>query len=125
MLFDEQTHELVPDDKYEDNGDWHVEVTKYGVFRVRPDGRRFKVVSSTNPLEGINPVNPSHYETKSMRCKDIINVMVEGLTPREAVDMANIIKYLYRFKYKDGMKDLKKAAEYLTFLMEDTEIKGE
>lgn len=80
----------------------------------------FKTAEDVNKF--FNPVNPSHYETKSMRCKDIIKVMVEGLTPQEAVDMANIIKYLYRFKYKDGMKDLKKADEYLTFLMEDTEV---
>ena len=73
-----------------------------------------------------NPISPDHYETKSMRCRDIIKVMVEGLTPMEAVDMANIVKYLYRFKNKDGIKDLKKVAEYAKFLIEDTDVdKGE
>ncbi len=74
----------------------------------------------------MNPADPQHYKTKSMECREVIKVMVEGLTPMEAVDMANIVKYLYRFKHKDGMKDLKKVAEYAKFLIEDTDVdKGE
>lgn len=71
-----------------------------------------------------NPVphsvkSPSHYKTKSMECREIIRVMVEGLEPMEAVDVANIVKYLYRFKDKGGAGDLEKVIEYTEFLKED------
>jgi hypothetical protein len=38
---------------------------------------------------------------------------VEGLTPQEAVCVANVIKYTWRFKRKNGKQDLKKAQWYL------------
>ena len=73
----------------------------------------------------MNPADPQHYKTKSMECREVIKVMVQGLNPMEAVDVANIIKYIYRFKDKDGIKDLKKVAEYAKFLIEDTDVEGE
>lgn len=37
----------------------------------------------------------------------------------------NIIKYVCRYKYKDGMKDLKKALDYLERLIKNEEEKAE
>jgi len=54
---------------------------------------------------------PSHY-TKGIETMDYINSwdmsFMEG----------NIIKYVTRYKYKNGLEDLKKAHEYLTRLIE-------
>lgn len=36
---------------------------------------------------------------------------------------ANIVKYIWRYKDKEGVKDLKKAQQYLTWLIEDYENK--
>jgi len=54
---------------------------------------------------------PAHY-TKGIETMDYINSwdmsFMEG----------NIIKYVTRYKYKNGLEDLKKAHEYLTRLIE-------
>lgn len=36
----------------------------------------------------------------------------------EAVDTANILKYMLRWKYKNGLEDLKKAQWYLNHLID-------
>lgn len=68
-----------------------------------------------------NHINPDHYQSKSMECRDLISVMVEGLDGVEAYYMGNIIKYLYRYTNKGGSEDLKKAGKYLEFLTQDYE----
>lgn len=69
----------------------------------------------------INKVNPDHYQKKSMECKDLISVMLEGLDGAEAYYMGNILKYLYRYKDKGGAEDLRKARQYLEFLIDEYE----
>lgn len=61
---------------------------------------------------------PSHYTSKSMECIEMIDIMVEALPPQDAVRMANIIKYLYRYTGKNGVQDLQKAQKYLSMLIE-------
>lgn len=69
----------------------------------------------------INPIKPDHYDGKE--CLDIMMRMVKGKPPEEAILISNVIKYLYRYNRKDGIKDVKKAVEYTTFLVELLEKK--
>jgi hypothetical protein len=57
--------------------------------------------------------HPPHYTAGGIECIDAIMAAVEGLTPQEAVCVANVIKYTWRFKRKNGKQDLKKAEWYL------------
>jgi hypothetical protein len=57
--------------------------------------------------------HPPHYTAGDVECIDAIMAAVEGLTPQEAVCVANVIKYTWRFKRKNGKQDLKKAEWYL------------
>jgi hypothetical protein len=57
--------------------------------------------------------HPPHYTAGGIECIDAIMAAVEGLTPQEAVCVANVIKYTWRFKRKNGKQDLKKAQWYL------------
>lgn len=41
------------------------------------------------------------------------------LSPNETFYIGNIIKYLWRYKKKNGVKDLEKAKQYLEFLIEE------
>lgn len=41
------------------------------------------------------------------------------LSPYEIFYIGNIIKYLWRYKKKNGVKDLEKAKQYLEFLIEE------
>jgi hypothetical protein len=57
--------------------------------------------------------HPPHYTAGGIECIDAIMAAVTGLTPQEAVCVANVIKYTWRFKHKNGKQDLKKAQWYL------------
>ena len=37
----------------------------------------------------------------------------------------NVVKYVSRYRHKDGLKDLKKAQQYLTWLIEREEKAGQ
>ena len=67
-------------------------------------------------------VNPKHYKSaKGLECIDCIEGVVEGLTGIEATDTGNIIKYIWRWKNKDGVNDLKKAQWYINHLIAHVE----
>lgn len=62
-----------------------------------------------------DPINPNHYKhlPNGLETIDIIQAWTEGLEGIEAVCTANAIKYISRWKYKNGIEDLKKARWYL------------
>lgn len=69
--------------------------------------------------EGFDVVNkPSHYVKDGMECIDFIRAIVSDLTPYEAYCLGNVVKYLWRFKDKNGVIDLDKAVRYIEFLKE-------
>jgi hypothetical protein len=61
---------------------------------------------------------PQHYHKGGLECITVCDAMVEGLRPVEAFRLANIVKYLWRFKQKNGKQDLEKARKYLDMLIE-------
>ena len=66
--------------------------------------------------------HPSHYNYKSMECKDIIKVMTEGLEGEEAYYMGAIVKYLYRYPKKGkAVEALNKAKTYIDMIIEKLE----
>ena len=66
--------------------------------------------------------SPSHYQSSSgLEVKDVIKAFTEHLTGYQAVYTANVIKYICRWKKKDGLRDLKKAKEYVEYLIEEVE----
>lgn len=66
--------------------------------------------------------HPSHYNYKSMECKDIIDVMCEGLNGSEAYYMGAIVKYLYRYpKKNNSVEDLQKAKTYIDMIIKKME----
>lgn len=66
--------------------------------------------------------HPSHYQSSSgLECIDVIKAATEKLTGIEAVDTAQVIKYIWRWKEKNGKQDLEKAKWYLQDLIEHLE----
>tara|TARA_R110000823_G_scaffold228880_1_gene355987 strand:- start:812 stop:1096 length:285 start_codon:yes stop_codon:yes gene_type:complete len=62
--------------------------------------------------------SPSHYNFAGVECIDAIR----AATGEEGFSyylQGNIMKYLWRYKYKNGLEDLKKAEWYLNVLIED------
>lgn len=67
---------------------------------------------------GNDPVNnPSHYTAGKVECIDALEAATVNLTGIEAVCTANAIKYLWRWKQKNGVEDLKKAKWYIDKLI--------
>lgn len=68
--------------------------------------------------------HPSHYQSKSgLETIDVIEAFTFDLEGIEAVDTGNVLKYMCRWKAKNGLQDLKKAAWYLEHLINHVEIK--
>lgn len=66
--------------------------------------------------------HPEHYQSESgLEVIDVIEAFTADLKGIEAVDTGNAIKYLCRWKKKNGLQDLKKAMWYLTNLINHVE----
>lgn len=75
-------------------------------------------------LVGNDPVNPTHYKKMRTEVIDIIQDAAQDLKGIQATDTGNVIKYVLRFPYKNGLTDLKKAQWYLNHLIADIEQNG-
>ena len=63
--------------------------------------------------------HPAHYKAANgLEAIDVIEAFTDGLTGMEAVDTANVLKYVCRWKKKNGVQDLKKAKWYLEHLIQ-------
>lgn len=63
--------------------------------------------------------HPSHYQSDSgIEVIDVIEAFTSDLKGIEATDTGNVIKYILRWKHKNGVQDLEKAMWYLTHLIE-------
>ena len=71
-----------------------------------------------------DPINPAHYKGRKMECIDAIEAAVEDKHGIEAVCVANVIRYLWRYRDKhpdDPSCDPKKARWYLDRLIQTLE----
>lgn len=66
--------------------------------------------------------HPEHYCQGGIECIDAIKAAVADLTGIEAVCTGNAIKYLWRWKHKNGTEDLKKADWYINRLIWEKEV---
>lgn len=66
--------------------------------------------------------HPSHYTHGKIETIDKIEDVL-GLEGFQAYCVGNAIKYLDRYKLKNGFEDIKKAKRYLEFYIEKTEAK--
>ena len=58
--------------------------------------------------------HPNHYRGKNgLEAWDVIEAFTSDLTGIEAFDIGNVLKYICRWKHKNGIQDLLKAKEYL------------
>ena len=70
---------------------------------------------------GDNVNHPAHYTQGGVECIEAIKVAVIGLVGMEAVCTGNALKYLWRWKQKNGLEDLKKARWYIDRLIKELE----
>ena len=81
-------------------------------------------VSFNKPADYVN--HPPHYQSSSgLETIDVIEAFTEDLTGFEATHTGNVLKYICRWKSKNGLEDLKKARWYLDRLIAKLEKKEE
>lgn len=62
--------------------------------------------------------HPPHYQSESgLEAIDVIEAFTSKLKGIEAVDTGNVLKYMLRWKEKNGLQDLNKAMWYLQHLI--------
>lgn len=71
--------------------------------------------------EAVN--HPDHYNQAGIECIDAMAAATINKTGIEAVDVSNVIKYLWRYEAKNGVEDVKKAKWYLEHLIKFLESK--
>lgn len=64
-----------------------------------------------------NVNHPEHYTAGGVECIEALKAATVGLEGIEAVCTANAIKYLWRWKRKNGTEDLRKAIWYINRLL--------
>lgn len=69
--------------------------------------------------------HPEHYQSGKIETIDVIEEFTKDLKGIEAFDTANIIKYVCRWKRKNGVEDLRKLVWYANHLINHIETKGE
>ena len=66
--------------------------------------------------------HPLHYQSASgLEVINVIEAFTDDLVGMEAVCTANALKYICRWKKKNGVEDLKKAVWYLNKLIDAKE----
>ena len=60
--------------------------------------------------------NPKHYNRGGLECIEAIEAMTEKMSGDIAPHAANVLKYLWRCEYKNGVQDIDKAIWYLNRL---------
>lgn len=73
-------------------------------------------------IKSDNINHPSHYKSETgLEAIDAIEAFTFDLKGIEAVDTGNVLKYICRWKKKNGLEDLKKAQWYLNHLIKHVE----
>ena len=68
--------------------------------------------------------HPDHYKSENgLEVIDVIAAFTSDLKGIEATDTGNIIKYICRWKHKNGIQDLKKCMWYLQHLIDQLDNK--
>lgn len=67
--------------------------------------------------------HPPHYTQGGVECIDAIRAACEGRDAYEGYLTGQVIKYIWRYPFKNGLEDLRKAEFYLKRLIEKREEK--
>lgn len=67
--------------------------------------------------------HPAHYQSETgLEVIDVIEAFTFDLKGIEATDTGNVLKYMYRWKNKNGVQDLEKARWYLEHLIDHVKL---
>ena len=62
---------------------------------------------------------PVHYNQAGIECIEAIRAMTGSMNGTSAYMAGNVLKYMWRHEYKNGLEDLEKARVYLSWLIDN------
>lgn len=68
--------------------------------------------------------HPTHYTQGRIECIEALKAATVSKVGIEAICVANVIKYLWRYEEKNGIEDVRKARWYLNCLLKELEEHG-
>lgn len=90
------------------------------LFSLKKNLEKLPTRENSNMSDIVNA--PSHYiSDKGIETIDVIEAFTKDLNPFEAYCTGNIIKYICRWKHKNGLEDLEKARWYINRLLNDSD----
>ena len=89
------------------------------ILRAYPAPEPHDAANHPEPHDAVN--HPGHYTQGGIECIDALKAATTGLEGIEAVCTGNAIKYLWRWKQKNGTEDLRKAEWYINRLIAEQE----
>ena len=89
----------------------------YKNSEVRLDGSHLEIDDDGHDMVS----HPKHYTQGSIECIDALKAATVGKRGIEAVCVANVIKYLWRYEEKNGIEDVRKAKWYIERLLKELE----
>jgi hypothetical protein len=94
------------------------EQVSYKLGGVKHDDHPVKPANCPEiPDSSSDPINPSHYKQGGIECIEAIKAALGEGFPDYL--RGNVIKYLWRYKEKGGVEDLRKSAWYLDRLIKE------
>ena len=87
---------------------------QYMVRRLREEEQERAGKEAYGNLDVVT--SPSHYNQAGIECTEAIAAATDN--GFEYYLQGNIIKYIWRYRYKNGIEDLKKAQWYINKLIE-------
>lgn len=116
---------LIPDSD-DDNFGW-INIPLVEIEPPMPDGtiimnfpNPLPLGSKTEQKEMVD--HPDHYQSETgLEAWDVIEAFTSDLKGIEAFDTGNVLKYMCRWKSKNGLEDLKKAKRYIEHLIDHVE----
>ena len=91
----------------------------YKNSEARLDGSHLKDAELNIEPDMVN--HPQHYTQGGIECIDALKAATVGKRGIEAVCVANVIKYLWRYEKKNGIEDIRKAKFYIERLLKELE----
>lgn len=87
-------------------------------YEINQTGNKFKLKEESQSSDLID--NQSHYKNQGI---EPIDLMRKNFTKEEFAGFlqGNVLKYMLRYKDKNGVEDLKKAKTYMTWLIKEEE----
>lgn len=99
--------------------DMSMERVRAVIDKACQDGKSYATIEKSGDAAVDDAVNhPSHYCQDGIECIDVIKATTKDLSAFDAFCQGNAMKYLFRWQFKNGAEDLKKARWYIDKLLE-------